>query len=72
MAPFIKVKLTVADCTPGDVPKMVGGDGMSKILADAADDGEVPTTSMALTVNVYELPLVRPVTIIGEFVPVAV
>jgi hypothetical protein len=39
---------------------------------DAADAVPVPTELVAFTVNVYAVPLVRPVTVIGEDDPVAV
>ena len=39
---------------------------------DAADALPVPTLFVAVTVNVYGVPLVRPVTVIGEAVPVPV
>ena len=39
---------------------------------DAADAFPVPTLFVAVTVNVYGVPLVRPVTVIGEAVPVPV
>ena len=39
---------------------------------DAADALPVPTLFVAVTVNVYGVPLVRPETVIGEAVPVPV
>ena len=39
---------------------------------DAVEAVPVPTELVATTVKVYPVPLVRPVTVIGEEVPVAV
>jgi hypothetical protein len=39
---------------------------------DAEDAAPVPTLLVAVTVKVYEVPLVRPVTTIGEAEPVPV
>jgi hypothetical protein len=39
---------------------------------DAADAGPVPMELVAVTVKVYAVPFVRPVTVIGEDDPVAV
>ena len=44
--------------------------GIRELLADDAE--LVPTSLVAVTVNVYATPLVRPVMIIGEVLPVAV
>jgi hypothetical protein len=41
-------------------------------LLDAADGDDVPIAFVAVTVNVYGVPVVRPVTVIGELAPVAV
>jgi hypothetical protein len=41
-------------------------------LFDGEDSGPLPTTFVAWTVNVYGVPLARPVTVIGLAVPVAV
>jgi hypothetical protein len=38
---------------------------------DGVDAAPVPTALVAVTVNVYASPFVRPVTVIGEEVPVA-
>ena len=40
--------------------------------ADATDGTEVPLSLAATTVNVYDVELVKPVTVSGEFAPVAV
>jgi hypothetical protein len=39
---------------------------------DADDAIEVPPVFVAVTVNVYEVPLVNPVIVIGDEVPVAI
>jgi hypothetical protein len=41
-------------------------------LFEAAEAGLDPMALVAFTVNVYAVPLVRPVTVIGLVVPVAV
>jgi hypothetical protein len=38
---------------------------------DAEEDTEEPTELVAVTVNVYAVPFVNPVTIMGEVAPVA-
>jgi len=48
----------------------VGTTGVT--AAEAADAGPVPTLLVAVTVKVYAVPLVSPVTTIGLAVPVAV
>ena len=40
--------------------------------ADAVEAALVPVALVAVTVNVYAVPLVKPVTVIGLEVPVAV
>ncbi|MOA19955.1 hypothetical protein D3C78_1403670 [compost metagenome] len=40
--------------------------------ADAVDAAESPTALVAVTVNVYAVPFVNPVTVIGLLEPVAV
>jgi hypothetical protein len=42
------------------------------IGADAVEESEVPTAFVAVILNVYEEPFVRPVTVIGEPEPVKV
>jgi hypothetical protein len=51
----------------------VGADGILKgVTALLALDGTlVPALFVAVTVNMYVTPLVNPVTVIGEVVPVA-
>jgi hypothetical protein len=36
---------------------------------DGADGGPVPTAFVAVTMNVYDVPFVRPVTVIGLLLP---
>jgi hypothetical protein len=54
--------------------RFVGAPGtVAGVTALDADDAEpVPTALVAVTVNVYETPFVRPVMVIGEDPPVAV
>jgi hypothetical protein len=61
------LKLTVACALPGVAVPMVGAPGTvaGVTLFDAAEGALVPTTLAAVTVNVYAVPLVRPVTVIG-------
>ena len=69
------VKLTVAlplltvALMPVGVPGAVAA-GVTN--DDAVEAVPVPTELVATTVKVYAVPLVRPVTVIGEEVPVAV
>ena len=51
----------VAD-TPVGVPGAVGPDGVTAL--DAADSGPVPIAFVALTLNVYAVPLLRPVIVV--------
>ena len=41
-------------------------------LFDGAETGPVPTALLALTVQVTAMPLVRPVTVIGDVAPDAI
>ena len=52
---------------------MVGAPGTvaGVMLFDGAEAGPVPTELLALTVNVYAVPLLSPVTVIGDAFPVA-
>ena len=54
--------------TPVGAPGMVAG--VTELLA--LDAVLVPTEFVAVTVNVYAVPLVRPVIVIGDEPPVAV
>ena len=55
---------------PGGVPDTVSMRGVAAM--DAADGAPVPAALVAVTVNVYVVPLMRPVTVTGEAPPVAV
>ena len=60
-------KLIVAEALPAVADTEVGAVGTvaGVTLFDAADAGPVPTELAAVTVNVYAVPLVRPVTTSG-------
>jgi hypothetical protein len=47
-----------------------GSVGVTELLA--ADAGDVPIAFVAVTVNVYAVPLVKPETVIGDEAPVPV
>ena len=61
------VQLTVAEPLPGRADAPVGAAGAvapAGVTAfDGADAGPVPTALVAVTVNVYVVPFVRPVTV---------
>jgi hypothetical protein len=59
-------KLTIAWAFPATAVTAVGGfgGGLGVMLFDATDAGPVPTALVAVTVNVYAVPLVRPGTTI--------
>ena len=73
-----EVMLTVRDDDVDGMVKVetegavVSGGSAGITAFDAADAFPVPTLFVAVTVNVYEVPLVRPVTVIGEALPVPV
>ena len=71
------VKATEAVELPAVAAPMVGAPGtvapvVGVTLFEAAEAAPVPIALIATTVNVYAVPLVRPVTVIGEPVLVAV
>ena len=69
------VKLTVAlPLLPlAEIPVGAPGAIAAGVTADdALEAAPVPTELVAVTVKVYAVPLVRPVTVIGDDVPVAV
>jgi hypothetical protein len=68
------VKLTVACWLPAVAVTAVGAPGTvaGVTLFDAADAGPVPIALVAVTVKVYVVPFVKPVTVIGLDAPVAV
>jgi len=57
--------VTTADAFPGFAPTPVGAPGTDQVVtdADAVDAGPVPRLFVAVTVNVYAVPAVRPVTV---------
>ena len=59
---------------PAVAVRLVGIPGTDTGITEFdADDAElVPTAFVAVTVNVYAVPLVRPVTVIGDALPVPV
>ena len=68
------VKVTDACALPPVAVPIVGAPGTvaGVTLLDAADAAPVPTALVAVTVKVYAVPLVSPVTVIGEAEPVPV
>jgi hypothetical protein len=68
------VKLTVAEEDPPTALTFVGNPGVVAGVTDAEGSlaAPVPATLVAVTVNVYAVPLVRPDTMIGDDAPVAV
>jgi hypothetical protein len=74
------LKVTVAWAFPGVAVTAVGAPGMVAPLGgadgvaafDGAEAGPVPTAFVAVTVNVYLTPFVKPVTVNGLAAPVAV
>jgi hypothetical protein len=71
------VKLTVALAFPAVAVPIVGTPGTVGPLAgvtllEAVDDRLGPTPLLAVTVKVYAVPLVSPLTVIGLLAPVAV
>ena len=70
-------KLTVALASPavaltavGDPGTVAGADGTT--MLEAAEAGPVPKALVAVTVKVYAVAFVRPVTVMGEPAPEAV
>ena len=68
------LNVTVASPFPRVAVPMVGASGAvaGVTLFEAADADPVPTAFVAVTVNVYAVPLVRPITVIGEAPPAPV
>ncbi len=56
---------TTADASPGLAETAVGGSGRvaGTTGVDEVDTGPVPTAFVAVTVNVYAVPFVKPVTV---------
>ena len=71
---FVAVKLTVACPLPDVALPIVGAPGADAGVTefDAADAAPVPALFVAVTVKVYAVPLVNPVTVMGLDVPVPV
>ena len=67
-------KVTTASPLPRVAVPMVGAPGVVAGVAAllALDALPVPTSFVAVTLNVYAVPLVRPVTVSGELAPLAV
>ena len=65
---------TTVEVSPANTANPVGAPGAAAgiALAETEDNGEVPLLLVAATVNVYEPPLVRPVTVNGDDVAVNV
>jgi len=59
------VQVTTAEALPGVADTAVGAPGtvLGVIAALGDDAGETPTLLVAVTVNVYEVPLVKPLTV---------
>jgi len=68
------VNTTLACPTPGVALFITGAPGNAAGLTarERAEAGPVPTAFVALTVKVYDVPFVRPVTTIGLVRPVAI
>jgi hypothetical protein len=68
------VYATVAVAFPAVAVPIVGAEGLTPGVSelDAADAAETIPLLVAVTVNVYAVPAVRPVTVIGEEAPVPV
>jgi hypothetical protein len=67
-------KAMLACTLPGVATGFVGAPGIviGVTAFDATEATELPAALVAITVNAYEVPLVNPVTILGEVVPVLV
>ncbi len=68
------VQVTVAVASPATAATPVGAPGTVAGVTgfEGAEGVPVPTAVVALTVNVYEVPLVRPVTVATVVVPLGV
>lgn len=65
---------TLAEVFPAAATTAVGASGtVTGVTAvEAVEAAELPTAFVATTVKVYDIPFVKPVTVSGEFDPVAV
>lgn len=72
--PEAPLKLMMAVAFPAVAVTVVGGTGTPDgvTLLDAADAALVPTLFAAVTLNVYAVPFVKPVTVSGLDAPLAV
>ena len=68
------LNVTVASPFPRVAVPMVGASGVvaGVTLFEADEADPVPTAFVAVTVNVYAVPLVRPITVIGDEPPAPV
>jgi hypothetical protein len=68
------VQVTVACALPAVADTPVGAPGTlaGTTALEGVDAGPVPTALVAVTVNVYEVPLVSPVTVAVVLLPPAV
>ena len=68
------VKATVARALPGVAVPMIGAPGSvaGAMELEAAEAAPLPAVFVAVTLKLYGVPLVRPVTTMGLAVPVAV
>lgn len=66
------VKVTLAEALPLVAVPIVGAPGgpVGVALAEALEEGLVPALFVAVTVNVYAVPLVKPLTPMGLALPV--
>ncbi len=71
LAVAVRVGLELKLCAPG-LAKVIVCVPCGATEFDAAEAGLVPALLVAVTVKVYAVPFVRPVTVIGEPEPVAV
>lgn len=71
LAVAVRVGLELKLCVPG-LAKVMVCVALGVIEFEGDDAGLVPIALMAVTVKVYEVPFVRPVTVMGEAEPVAV
>ena len=67
----VKVGVVPKFCAPG-FAKVIVCDALGVTEFDAADAAPVPALFVAVTVKVYAVPLVNPVTVMGLDVPVPV
>ena len=71
LALAVKVGLVPIFCAPG-LANVIVCDPIGVTLFDALEAEPVPTEFVAVTLKLYAVPLVRPVTVKGEPAPLAV